>query len=175
MGGSGPKPAYGGGRYYGGGATTPYRAGGTSPSGIVPIALLGGAAALAVWPGIWLYGAWMYPYHQPYHFHNESSGRNETRDVLCGCGTYDVCSCDDNNNTAYYDSLIGNGSYGALNKSVVNVADVNGTTTLLINGSLPNGTTADGPDSSATGLRNAAEMFGFWPVVAAVLVTVFLA
>ncbi|KAL7949657.1 hypothetical protein V8C42DRAFT_217856 [Trichoderma barbatum] len=180
VGGSGPRPAYGGGQYYGGGSKTPYRAGGISPAaGILPFALVGGAA-LAFWPGVWLYGAYMYPYHNPYHFYNESSRHNETRDVLCGCGTYDVCGCDDNNNTAYYDSLIGNGSYSALNKTLVNVAEVNGTTTILINGSLPNGTTADGPDStaqdsSAAGLRNLAEALGFWPAVAAVLVTVFLA
>ncbi|KAL7939755.1 hypothetical protein V8C35DRAFT_15423 [Trichoderma chlorosporum] len=174
VGGSGPKPSFGGGRYYGGGSATPYRAGGRSPSGILPFALVGGAA-LAFWPGLWLYGAYMYPYHEPYHFYNESSRQNETRNVLCGCGTYDVCGCDDNNNTAYYDSLIGNGSYSALNKSVVNVADVNGSTTILINGSLPNGTTADGQDSSAAGLRNFAEVLGFWPLVAGVLVTVFLA
>lgn len=174
VGGSGPKPSFGGGRYYAGGAATPYRAGGRSPSGILPFAILGGAA-LAFWPGVWLYGAYMYPYHHPYHYYNESSRRNETRDVLCGCGTYDVCGCDDNNNTAYYDSLIGNGSYDALNKSIVNVADVNGTRTILINGSLPNGTTADGQDSSAAGLRNIVQLMGFWPAVAAVLVAVFLA
>ncbi|KAL7808028.1 hypothetical protein V8C26DRAFT_414090 [Trichoderma gracile] len=177
-GGSGPKPSFGGGRYYAGGAATPYRAGGRSPSGILPFAILGGAA-LAFWPGVWLYGAWMYPYHHPYHYYNESSRRNETRDVLCACGTYDVCGCDDNNNTAYYDSLIGNGSYDGLNKSIVNVADVNGTRTILINGSLPNGTTADGPDSSAdssaAGLRNIVQLMGFWPAVTAVLVAVFLA
>ncbi|PTB68744.1 hypothetical protein BBK36DRAFT_1113703 [Trichoderma citrinoviride] len=177
-GGSGPKPSFGGGRYYAGGAATPYRAGGRSPSGILPFAILGGAA-LAFWPGVWLYGAYMYPYHNPYHYFNESSRRNETRDVLCGCGTYDVCGCDDNNNTAYYNSLIGNGSYDALNKSIVNVAEVNGTRTILINGSLPNGTTADGPDSSqdssAASLRNIAELVGFWPAATAVLVAVFLA
>jgi hypothetical protein len=117
----------------------------------------------------------MYPYHQPYRFHNESSGRNETKDVLCGCGTYDVCGCDDNNNTAYYDSVIGNGSYSALNKSVVNVAEVNGSSTILINGSLPNGTTADGPDSSTSSMATMVELLGFWPAVTAVLVAVFLA
>ncbi|PTB74582.1 hypothetical protein M440DRAFT_1392942 [Trichoderma longibrachiatum ATCC 18648] len=158
----------------GGDGATPYRAGGRSPSGILPFAILGGAA-LAFWPGVWLYGAYMYPYHHPYHYYNESSRRNETRDVLCGCGTYDVCGCDDNNNTAYYDSLIGNGSYDGLNKSIVNVADVNGTRTILINGSLPNGTTADGQDSSAAGLRNMVQLIGFWPAVTAVLVAVFLA
>ncbi|PNP44654.1 hypothetical protein TGAMA5MH_03461 [Trichoderma gamsii] len=176
-GGSGPKPQYGGGQFYGGGARTPYTAGSRSPvGGILPFALLGGAAALAFWPGVWLYGAYLYPYHQPYHFHNESSNRNETLNVLCGCGTYDVCSCDDNNSTDYFVSLVGNGSYDALNKSVVNVAKVNGTNSLLINGSLPNGTTADDPNaSSATSIRTMAQMIGFWPAVAAVLVTVFLA
>ncbi|GFP56809.1 hypothetical protein ACSS6W_004672 [Trichoderma asperelloides] len=178
-GGSGPRPQYGGGQFYGGGARTPYRAGSRSPvGGIVPIALLGGAAALAFWPGIWLYGAYLYPYHQPYRFHNESSNRNETLNVICGCGTYDVCGCDDNNNTEYFTSLVGNGSYDALNKSVVNVAMVNGTNSLLINGSLPNGTTADDPNassSSAASMRTMVQMIGFWPAVAAVLVAVFMA
>lgn len=138
--------------------------------------LLGGAAGLAFWPGLWLYGAYLYPYHQPYRFHNESSNRNETLNVICGCGTYDVCGCDDNNNTDYFVSLVGNGSYDALNKSVVNVAIVNGTNSLLINGSLPNGTTADDPNaSSANSIRTMAQMIGFWPAVAAVLVAVFLA
>jgi hypothetical protein len=53
---------------------------------------------------------------------------------------------------------------------------VNGTNSLLINGSLPNGTTADDPNaSSATNIRTMAQMIGFWPAVAAVLVAVFLA
>ncbi|KAL6904843.1 hypothetical protein GGI43DRAFT_381240 [Trichoderma evansii] len=178
-GGSGPRPQYGGGQFYGGGARTPYRAGSRSPvGGILPIALLAGAAGLAFWPGIWLYGAYLYPYHDEYRFHNESSNRNETLRVICGCGTYDVCGCDDNNNTEYFVSLVGNGSYDALNKSVVNVAIVNGTNSLLINGSLPNGTTADDPNansSGATSMRTVAQMIGFWPAVAAVLVAVFLA
>ncbi|KAK5992463.1 hypothetical protein PT974_05868 [Cladobotryum mycophilum] len=175
-GGSGPRPTYGGGRYYGGGSATPYAAGRRSPiGGILPFALLGGAA-LAFWPGVWLYGAYMYPYHHPYIFHNNTSNKNETLDVLCGCGTYDVCGCDENNNTAYFDSLIGNGSYDALNKSLVNVAMVNGTNTLLINGTLPNGTTIDDPSASAgVGMRTMVEMLGFWPAITAVLVTVFLA
>ncbi|KAM0455368.1 hypothetical protein ACHAPV_000666 [Trichoderma viride] len=176
-GGSGPRPQYGGGQFYGGGARTPYQAGARSPvGGILPFVLLGGAAGLAFWPGLWLYGAYLYPYHQPYRFHNESSNRNETLNVICGCGTYDVCGCDDNNNTDYFVSLVGNGSYDALNKSVVNVAIVNGTNSLLINGSLPNGTTADDPNaSSANSIRTMAQMIGFWPAVAAVLVAVFLA
>jgi hypothetical protein len=58
--GSGVTPNYGGGRYYGGGATSPYRSGARSPLGIVGIPLAVGA--LAFYPGIWLYGAYAYPY-----------------------------------------------------------------------------------------------------------------
>jgi hypothetical protein len=63
---------------------------------------------------------------------------------------------------------------------LINVAVVNGTKTLLINGTLPNGTTAPGGDedafdNAATGLRAAAQALGFWPVVAAVGAAVFLA
>ena len=58
--GSGVTPNYGGGRYYGGGATSPYRSGARSPLGIVGVPLAFGA--LAFYPGIWLYGAYAYPY-----------------------------------------------------------------------------------------------------------------
>jgi hypothetical protein len=58
--GSGVTPNYGGGRYYGGGATSPYTSGARSPLGIVGIPLAFGA--LAFYPGIWLYGAYAYPY-----------------------------------------------------------------------------------------------------------------
>lgn len=171
--GSGVQPTYGGGRYYPGGAAVPYRAGAKSALGIVPFLLLG--SAIAFWPGVWLYGAYMYHYDNPYRFYNASSRANETRDVICGCARYAVCGCDDNNSTAYYDELIGNGSYDALNKSIVNVAKVNGTTTILINGTLANGTTVAGEDSAAAGsLQALAEAAGFWPVFATVIATVFL-
>jgi len=61
--GSGVTPNYGGGRYYGGGATTPYTAGSRSPLGLVAIPLAFGAGALAFYPGLWLYGAYAYPYN----------------------------------------------------------------------------------------------------------------
>src|SRR6266702_1898664 len=44
--GSGVRPAYGGGRYYGGGATVPYTAGQRSPLGLAPL-LIPPIAALA--------------------------------------------------------------------------------------------------------------------------------
>ncbi|KAM0186557.1 hypothetical protein ACHAPI_011636 [Fusarium lateritium] len=181
--GVGPQPSYGGGRYYAGGSATPYRAGGRSPAGrIAPFVLLGGA--LAFWPGVWLYGAYMYPYHDQYRYHNETSDEDEERDIICACARYAQCACDDNNNTAYYDELIGNGSYQALNKSVVDVAKVNGTMTILINGTLPNDTALpsdddsddNGDDSSdSAAARTLIEALGFWPAVAAVMATVFIA
>lgn len=93
----------------------------------------------------------MYPYSHPYHYHNDTSDEDEERDVLCGCSRYEYCACDDNNSTQYFDELIGNGSYDALNKSIVNVAEVNGTMTILINGTLPNDTALPDEDASENG------------------------
>ncbi|KAK3393660.1 hypothetical protein B0H63DRAFT_22969 [Podospora didyma] len=183
--GSGPTPAYGGGRYYGGGAAVPYKstAGARSPSGILPFAL-GAGLALAFWPGIWLHGANMYPYNRPYSYHNASSNQNETKPVLCACEPESVCGCDENGDRTFMESLIGNGSYDALNKSVVNVAQYNGSSTILINGTLPNGTTApggdedpdgdDGSGSAGVGMSTLLRNAGWWPVVATVCGMVFL-
>jgi len=72
--------------------------------------------------------------------------------------------------------LVGDGSYANLNQSVVTVADVNGTSTILINGTLPNGTTASGGDEDAfsAGVRTIVQGAGWWPVVATVCALVFL-
>jgi hypothetical protein len=118
----------------------PFRAGGKSPGGILPFVLVG--SALVFWQGIWLYGAYMYPYPNEYHYHNATSGQDESRDVICGCALYAVCGCDSNNDTAYFDSLVGDGDPTKFDNQIVTIADVNGTATLLINGTLPNGTTA---------------------------------
>lgn len=172
--GSGPSRNFGNGRYYPGGAAVPYKAGSKTPGGIGAFLLLGGA--LAFWPGVWLYGAYMYHYDNHYRYYNSTSQKNETRDIICGCARFAVCGCNDNNDTSYYNQLIGNGSYDHLNKSIVNVAKVNGTETILINGTLPNGTTAQGEDSAAgDGMRSMVEALGWWPAVAAVMATVFLA
>ncbi|KAJ8058127.1 hypothetical protein OCU04_012985 [Sclerotinia nivalis] len=189
--GSGPRPAYGGGRYYGGGATRPYSAGSRSPLGLPALFL--GVGVLSIFPGLWLYGAYSYQYHNPYTFRNQSAirnatnttsasldtrqdsdttGVNETRPVTCLCAAYSECGCDDNGDTTFLDELIGDGNYAALNKTLVNVADVNGTTTILINGTLPNGTTASGGTDSAAG-RTVAEGMGWWVMIAVVFATCF--
>ena len=87
---------------------------------------------------------------------------------------YAECGCDDNGNTTFLDSLIGNGSYSGLNLSLVNVADINGTSTIVLNGTLPNGTTASGgtEDAFSAGARTVIEASGYWVMVALVGMTV---
>jgi len=153
--GSGVRPAYGGGKYYGGGAAVPYTAGSKSPKGIAPVAILG-VGALAFFPGLWLYGAYMYPYGHNYNFYNSTTRRNQTKPVRCLFQQYSVCGCDDNEDDSYLSGIIGNGSTAALNQTLVRAATVNGTDTLFLNGTLPNGTTASGgtDSTSAAGLNS---------------------
>lgn len=121
----------------------------------------------------------MYPYSHPYRFYNESARENQTKPIMCGCADKQPCSCDGNNDTEYMNSLLGNGSYAALNKSLVTVADYKGNDTILINGTLPNGTTAaggtDDVGSTSDAVRAVVEALGFWPVLAVVMATVFAA
>jgi hypothetical protein len=148
--GSGIRPSYGGGgRYYGGGATVPYRSGGRSTGGLAAAGFLG-VGALAFFPGLWLYGAYLYPYSHNYNFHNTTAGVNQTKPVRCLCEQYSECGCDDNTDPSYLNSVVGNGSQAALNKTLVRVANVNGTDTIFLNGTLPNGTTASGGTASAS-------------------------
>jgi hypothetical protein len=146
--GSGVKPSYGGGRYYGGGATVPYTAGRSSPKGLATAGFLG-VGALAFFPGLWLYGAYLYPYSHNYNFYNSTARTNQTKPVRCLCQQYSECGCDDNDDPSYLSGVVGNGSQAALNQTLVRVANVNGTDTIFLNGTLPNGTTASGGTASA--------------------------
>jgi hypothetical protein len=142
---------------------------------------------------------YLYPYSHPFVFYNMSSNRNESKPVICACDETVECGCDDNSDNAFMTDIIGNGrympacslidsnpiaadkmltshtSYDALNKSLVTVAAVNGTSTILINGTLPNGTTANGgtddPNAGA-GMQVLLRGAGWWPVVATVLAMV---
>ncbi|KAG8358474.1 hypothetical protein FVEN_g3496 [Fusarium venenatum] len=180
-GGRGPQPTYAGNRYAGG-ASAPYRpAGRNSPSGIKPVLLgagIGGAAALAFWPGVWYGGAYLYHYPNSYRYYNESSEEDEERPILCACSAEAYCGCDQDdkvNNTALYDELIGNGSYEHLNKSIVDVAEVNGTTTILINGTLPNDTALPSDSEDSAAAQSMIQAMGYWPAAAAVLAAVLIA
>jgi hypothetical protein len=174
--GSGPRPAFGGGKYYGGGAAVPYKSGQRSPSGINPVLLGVGVGALAFWPGVWLYGAYVYHWNNPYRYYNTSSKQNETAAVTCGCDPYAVCGCDENNDQQFLSDIIGNGT--DLDNTLVSVATIDGKRTILLNGTLPNGTTADGGSEDpnvSVGMRRLLENAGFWPVVAIVATMVFIA
>ncbi|RYP20904.1 hypothetical protein DL765_002554 [Monosporascus sp. GIB2] len=173
--GSGPPPTYGrGGGFYAGGARVPYQAGSRSPGGIAPFVVAG--AGLGFLGGAYLAGGayYMYPYRNPYYYHNATTDRNETKPVVCACLENGVCSCDDNGDQEYFNSIIGDGSYEGLNRSVVNVAtnETDGRTYIYINGTLPNGTTAEGgtedPDSGV-GLRALMRVTAWWPVVTTAL------
>ncbi|OBT70115.1 hypothetical protein VE03_00558 [Pseudogymnoascus sp. 23342-1-I1] len=159
--GSGPKPAYGGGSYYGGGGAVPYTSGGASRGGISPV-LLGvgvgvGAGALTYgllggWHGGRIYS---YPYKNSWTFYNITVNANQTKPVQCLCEEYNECGCDDNENAQYQKDILGNGSYAALNKTLVTVADINSKSTIILNGTLPNGTTAAGGTEDADGTSTA--------------------
>ncbi|KHN94574.1 uncharacterized protein MAM_07629 [Metarhizium album ARSEF 1941] len=166
-GGSGAPRGFGRGSYYGGGAAVPYRSGGPSPLGI---AAIGFSAAVLLWPSPWLHGAYLYYYPHSFTFHNDSTSNNETLPVVCGCGMYQVCGCDENNTTMR--ELVGNGSYEALNKSVIDIGYNQSQKTLLLNGTLPNGTTADGADSCGVALGMKSLV---WAVLACAFAAIFFA
>jgi hypothetical protein len=163
-------PIYGGGRYYSGGSTTAYSSGLHSPSGIAPY--LVGGAALGFFGGSFLHGAYAYPYTHPYIYHNASapaSRQNESLPVECLCAPYNPCGCDDSGNTTYLNGLL---SGPNANASVARIATVNGTQTVVVDGTLPNGT--DGSTSGAAGGGRAwAEGSGYWVMVAVVAGTVW--
>ncbi|EHL02178.1 hypothetical protein M7I_1772 [Glarea lozoyensis 74030] len=146
--GSGPARSFGGGRFYGGGAAAPYTAGQRSPgSKILPLAVgvgVGGAlgvAAIAAYPGHWPYGFYNYPTQKP------------DSDIYLL-----IRNSHPNSNNTFLDSLIGDGTYANLNQSVVTVADINGTSTIILNGTLPNGTTASGGTEDAITSTSAATL-----------------
>lgn len=190
--GSGPQPNPRTG-VYNGGARAPYRSGGISPAGLIAFPLAA-AAIIAFWPGWWLHShVNAYQYHNNYQFRNQSQTTSQTTansatnngtlqslPVICACADDVSCACDETGNNTYIDELVGNGSYAALNKSLITVADYKGTKTLFINGTLPNGTTAadpNAPDDNGTAPGNSAAsstaMLGFWPVAAIVFAMVY--
>ena len=58
-----------------------------------------------------------------------------------------MCGCDYTEDTSYLASIVGDGSMAALDTDVASVAEYEGATTIFIDGTLPNGTTAEGAAS----------------------------
>lgn len=108
-----------------------------------------------------------------YTFYNATATppANQTKPIDCLCAKYAECGCDDNTDKTYLDGLIGNGSYAALNKTLVNVAQDDGRSTIIVNGTLPNGTAA--AVSGASGLDVPSSWAGYVVMSMAVLVAVY--
>ncbi|KAJ2891708.1 hypothetical protein MKZ38_000058 [Zalerion maritima] len=175
--GSGVTPRFGGGKYYGGGATVPYRSGKKSPAGILPLAIIGGG--LLFWSAAWYAGSYMYAFDNRYTFYNETADpeRNETLPVYCICQPYSECGCNGTSDYVWLDDIIGNGDQALLNDTLVFVGEVNGTKGIYVNGTLPNGTTAAGGDvdpNAAFRLTGMISYVGFWPVALAAGAAVLL-
>lgn len=191
---SGSTRNFGGGRYYSGGAAVPYKAGSRTPKGLIAGAVITPLVLLSIMPGLWLYNTYPYYYNNPYRFYNQSArsnddnnnnnnntsrrglrarqstGQNQTLPVMCLCQEFSSCGCDENDDQGYLDDLIGNGSYAALNKTLVTVSDVNGTRTLVLNGSLPNDTTTSSDATASSGQKALANSLdvgkhtGYWAI-----------
>ncbi|KAF2970078.1 hypothetical protein GQX73_g3582 [Xylaria multiplex] len=178
--GSGPAPKYGsGGSYYGGGAAAPYSPG-TRAGSIAPALLTGAALGGIGFLGVsYLYGAYTYPYHNHYWYHNATTMMNETKPVICVCDSTTPCTCDDNGDQTYFNSVIGNGSYADLNHTLVAVArnDTTGNLTIYINGGVPNGTTASGGTenpNAANSMKVLAQAAGWWPAATVAVALAFI-
>lgn len=90
-----------------------------------------------------------------------TSNRNESLPVICLCQEYSVCGCDENHNQTYIDALVANATAAAGDGIITSkITDVNGTRTLVINGTLENGTTADGGTEEVSGAAKMAELVG---------------
>jgi hypothetical protein len=91
---------------------------------------------------------------------------------------YAVCGCDDNNSTTFLDTVIGDGDYTKLNASLVQIADIEGKSTIVLNGTLPNGTTAPGGTEDAGNSSGATSYLlqngGYWVMIVLVGCTCFL-
>jgi hypothetical protein len=75
--------------------------------------------------------------------------------VTCLCQQYQACGCDDDGNTSYLDSLLGDGKASSENDSLIYIGIVNGSKAVIINGTLPNG--SDGSISNENFSQKALE------------------
>lgn len=116
-----------------------------------------------IFPGLWLYGAYAYPYSQRAQYGNNP---NETIPVLCVCQENSVCGCDENYNQSFIQDMYKNAT-GDGEPKLARLSDVNGTRTLVINGTLEDGTTSEDAASRAIKLEYWA---GWWSMVAIVIV-----
>ena len=155
----------------------PYRAGGRSRGGIAPLAL--GAGLGFGLAGLWLYSVYAYPYRNQWSYFNETSNQQERKPVVCLCQENSDCGCDENEDPDYVKSLIGDGSFENLNKSLITVAEYEGRESIILNGTLPAGSeeAAMAEEEGAAGSLAQTVMrgAGYWALTAVVGGAVFFA
>lgn len=152
---SSPGYTSGGSGVYAGGAASPYRAGGVLPrTGAAPI-FLGGAAGFAA--GALIFGGHPFYYYGPYGYHypyyNNQTRQNQSLPISCVCAEYNPCGCDDIDSSDVVDEQLDDGT--------ANITTINGTQTVVINGTLENGTEASSAIRSG---QNGGMMGMVWPV-----------
>lgn len=112
-----------------------------------------------------------YPYSYPHRYRKDS---NDTIPVLCLCQEDSVCGCDENNSTDFTEALYQNATGEGDDKyRIAKITDVNGTRTLVVNGTLADGTTAPGGTDSMGGWSRTSvgnKWVGWWPMVVLVVV-----
>lgn len=116
------------------------------------------------------------------YYHWNQDGQNRTSNVTCLCQQYQVCGCDPTDNSTFLDQVVSNGTGGApVNSSLVRTIDYgNGSAATYINGSLANGTTADGgsdPSSESQvspAVRLAMGYVGYWVMTTTVMVGMWM-
>ncbi|RPB25158.1 hypothetical protein L211DRAFT_848499 [Terfezia boudieri ATCC MYA-4762] len=173
-GGTGPPPKYT--KYYSGGVKTPYTAGKKSPGGLSPVAL---PLALAggLFAGMWLGSVLMYAWNHPLNYFNPPTaptmnipyqnsttngtvtdmmyeiapGMNVTLPVKCLCAENAVCGCDEVTDPDYAKNVLADAAKDGGKGDTARLAVDDGKLVLVVNGTLPNGTTADGGDQYDSG------------------------
>lgn len=104
---------------------------------------------------------------------------NETKPVVCVCDPSTPCTCDDNGNQTYFNSVIGDGTYNGLNRSLVTISpnETTNNLTIYINGAVPNGTTAAGgteDPNAANSMVALAQAAGWWPAATMAFALAFI-
>lgn len=131
---------------YAGGVSRPYNAGGRSPKGILPyvlpLAIAGGLLG-----GIWLGQVYAYSWNNPIRYRNPLTDEEEEIPVICLCDEERPCGCDENLDDEYVDLVVAEAL--ANNTEVAAIEEVEGEMTLVINGTLPEGTEDSGEEEGA--------------------------
>lgn len=176
-GGSGPKPRYGGGKYYTGGGRIPFTSGSNSPVSKLKPIMFSLIAIGFLYGGIWAYDVWRYSWGKPipytsYRSQNSTLPSNMTEPangtlvpVVCLCEMYSECGCEEEHDDAYIQGLLKDATSDAGDKTAAWMVYKPGDPVLVINGTLPNGTTAD--DQKSLGIAMALGASTAWALFTA--------